>query len=445
MAPFRHRSIFCVWPKNVEDNGLSNAEEVFDCSHHPDGDRYYDRCYLQLPTVEPLSEDMVRLVRSQLATMFYECMAYGLVFTSKFRLAWSQYCYDRYCTRSFNLPRLPPRTFTPHSRPVRDHLLEYADVHIAVYFNWFDSRFFYAQAQSDFEIRRLGRYVQRKWFYLHGGRPPMLGYQMFAKPIGLEGSEPRDIQNVREFHRSLCDAVSIGLNEQEIPKPSSSTYQTRLQPRNPSPPPSTNLRTYKEKGREIAHLFRAIVIVVDDQVMQYAEPTTCAPKMEGKLPYSERLRSWFTAQNSVLLIKTGDDAHLSSPISFQSFYDSGTALPVNRPDCDDEADVIRVKIDTALEFIFDLIQRERERVPSVGLAAEIEDRQHLEVCERWVDSVMEHAGKVGIDANGFTWEAVRRAKAALNGEAFHKNQIDPQWHFLGEGPMPPFHEDVPSE
>lgn len=35
---------------------------------------------------------------------------------------------------------------------------------------------------------------------------------------------------------------------------------------------------------------------------------------------------------------------------------------------------------------------------------------------------MEHAGRVGIDANGFTWEAVRRAKAAQNGEAFNEDQ-----------------------
>ncbi|KAI1495611.1 hypothetical protein F5X99DRAFT_425893 [Biscogniauxia marginata] len=327
---------------------------------------------------------MVRLVRSQLATLFYERMAFGILYTLRFRYEWSVYC-------------------------VKYH------VHVAVYFDWLDEAFLYAH--YGFETKILGRYIWRKWFHWHGGRPPFLGYQRFAKPIGLTGSKPRDIQNLREFHRSLCDAVSIGLSQQELPKPSPLTHrssQMRLQPRNPKLSQLTNLRTYKEKGREMAHL--------------------------------EKIRDWNVSQHSVLLFKTGDDAHLSSPISFQSLYDSGKALPVNRPDCDDDGiSVIRVKIDTALEFVFDLIHRERETIPSIGLAAEIENRQHLEACEKWVDGVMEHAGRVGIDTNGFTWEAVRRAKAALNGEAFDKDQINPLWNYLGMTTLPVGWIDPPDE
>ncbi|MBE3044882.1 hypothetical protein IMZ48_20440, partial [Candidatus Bathyarchaeota archaeon] len=36
---------------------------------------------------------------------------------------------------------------------------------------------------------------------------------------------------------------------------------------------------------------------------------------------------------------------------------------------------------------------------------------------------LKHAGKVGIDTNGFTWKAIRRARARLNGEAFEKEQV----------------------
>lgn len=98
--------------------------------------------------------------------------------------------------------------------------------------------------------------------------------------------------------------------------------------------------------------------------------------------------------------------------------------------------MVRVKIDTALEFVLGLIRREREASPDVGLAAETEGRQHLETCEKWADIAMAHVGQVGIDTNGFTWEAVCRAKAMLNGEAFDEHQVSLPWDHLGATSLP---------
>ncbi|OTA79755.1 hypothetical protein M434DRAFT_17959 [Hypoxylon sp. CO27-5] len=410
MAPFQHRHIFYALSKNPNDSNLGNAEERVDTLPQCRRDsNFYDQRYAQSPAAEPLSKNMVRLVRSQLATLFYERMAFGLLCTMKFKLEWGA-----------------------------DGLLY--NVHVAVYFDWFDKAFLYAH--NGFNTEKMGRYIWRKWFHWHGGRPPFLGYQA--------GSKPRDIQNIREFHRSLCGAVSIGLSQQELPKPSPSTHRSsrkRLRPRDPKPPQLTDLKTYKDRGWEMAHLFRSIVIIMDNQVMQYADPEIFCPvsSPEMELP-QETQRDWIVSQYTMLLFRTGDDAHLSSPISFQSLYDSGKALPVNRPDCrDDGINIVRVKIETALEFVFDLIHREREMMSSVGSAAEIENRQHLEACEKWVGGVMEHAGRVGIDTNGFTWEAVRRAKAALNGEAFDNDQINPPWNHLGATTLPIGGVDPPDE
>ncbi|KAI1772335.1 hypothetical protein F4818DRAFT_427125 [Hypoxylon cercidicola] len=333
MAPFKHRLILHS-RMNTDDSYLGDAEEKVDCLPHCNRDsNFYDQRYAQSPTAEPLSEDMVCLVRSQLATLFYERMAYGLQCSRTFRLEW---CASGPSLRSFDQPRLPPKIFVSRSWLVRNRLLEYADVHVAVYFDWYPTDF--SSGHNGFETRKLGRYIWRKWFYWHDGRPPFLGYQRFAKPIGLKGSRPRDIQNVREFHRSLCNAVSVGLNQQELPKPSPSTHrssQMRSQSTNPKPPQYTNLRTYKDRGREMAHLFRAIVIIVDNQVSQYKEPGIYRP-VSTPHEYRHKEKDWSVSQYSVLLFRTGDDAHLSSPISFQSLYDSGKALPVNRPDYDDD-------------------------------------------------------------------------------------------------------------
>ncbi|KAI1323246.1 hypothetical protein F5Y16DRAFT_351484 [Xylariaceae sp. FL0255] len=358
-------------------------------------------------------------------------MAYGTLHTQKFREEWWTAHGGLSPMRSFKQPRVHSKAYVPRCEKRRERLLEYANVHVAVYFDWLhDSSYLFGG--SGFISRRLGRYIWRKWFHWHDRRPPFLAYEKFSKPIGLKDNEPRDIQNIREFHRSLCEAVSNGLNQQKLPKSKPLTRHEKAKPPQPE-----DLRTYVECGREMAHLFRAIVIIVDNQVLRYKDPEIYAAL--GLAPHtppnSTRCadgRDWIISQSSVLLFKTGDDAHLSSPISFQSLYDSGKALPVDRPDCDkiEGEAVVRIKIDDALEFVFDLIQREREAIPALGAAADKEDKQHQDVCGRWIDGVLEHAGQVGIDVNGFTWEAIRRAKAAANGEAFDVNQVDPPWNQL---------------
>ncbi|KAI0894364.1 hypothetical protein F4806DRAFT_498145 [Annulohypoxylon nitens] len=422
------------------DSFLGDAEKKFNtlvqCKK---SSTFYDQRYVQSPTAEPLSEEMERLVRCELATKFFECIAYGFVCTLESRYGWDPWLSHRHML-VIKRPRLPPEMFVPRSRLLRRQLLGFADSHVAFYVESIDHAF------KQVNLNWLGRYVWRAWFHRHGGRPPFLGHQKFAKPIGLNGNTHGEIQKLREFHRSLCDSVSIGLDQQELPKIISTeapTLRMRLENRKPDPPPPQELKTYKERGRELAHLFRAIVIVVDDQALKYRDPDTCRPVRTPHIPMrgladQEKERDWIVSQYSVLLCKTGDDAHLSSPIDFQHLYDSGKAFPVNRPDCsnDEAINIVRVKIDTALEFVFDLIQREREAIPSLGSAADLEDRQHLEACEKWVNGVMEHAGRVGIDKNGFTWEAVRRAKAALNGEAFDRDQTEPPWNYLGSTALP---------
>ncbi|KAI1749626.1 hypothetical protein F4782DRAFT_533256 [Xylaria castorea] len=316
--------------------------------------------------------------------------------------------------RCFHQPFLPPEFFTTSSCHIRDHLLEYPNVHAVVYFDLFNGAY---QPGSGFKDRKLGRYIFRKWFHWHNGRPPFLGHQRLAKAVGLKGGESRDIQGIRKFHRSHCDAVSTGLNQQELLEPIRSTNRSVIL----SHP--KNLRDYKDQSREMAHLFQAIVIIVDDQVVQHKEPEICRPvlppesKERDLLVHLEKERDWTVSQYSVLILfKTGDDVYLSSPISFQSLYDLGKAFAVKRPDYDrvsrvDRISLVRVRLDTALEFNLNLIFRQCETIPFVELAAETKNKQYFKACKKWVDDIIAHAGKVGIDTNSFTWEAVHRTKA----------------------------------
>jgi hypothetical protein len=72
-----------------------------------------------------------------------------------------------------------------------------------------------------------------------------------------------------------------------------------------------------------------------------------------------------------------------------------------------------------------LIRREKEALPHIYEAAEALDTELDELCEQWIERVLEHAAEVGFDNNGFTWKAIRRARTRLNGEAFDIYQISP--------------------
>lgn len=183
---------------------LGDAEKIVNlhfsqcvCCSEP----FHDQRYAQSPTKEPLSENMVRLVRSQLSSMFYENIVSSLMGTQEFRFYWHDYMLRR-----FDQPCLPPEFFDSPTPLVQKHLLEYADVDVAVYLDSSSGAY-----DPGFSARMLGRYTFRKWFHWHDGRPPFLSHQWLARPVGIKGGSSRDVQSIRKFHSSLCDAVSTGL------------------------------------------------------------------------------------------------------------------------------------------------------------------------------------------------------------------------------------------
>ncbi|RKK84028.1 hypothetical protein BFJ69_g2330 [Fusarium oxysporum] len=140
------------------------------------------------------------------------------------------------------------------------------------------------------------------------------------------------------------------------------------------------------------------------------------------------------AKCTVLLVKTGDEAHLSAPVSFEPLFDAGLALNVNRDDCDDGygdgETAVRVNLDVAVRFLWGLLQKERGALRGLGeIARELEAEQDM-LFEKWLDKVMRCSHEVGFENNYHTWSATRRAAARLNGEAFDVDQVFPFWERL---------------
>lgn len=393
-----------------------------------ESDPAYDERYLKSQTIEPLSGDMVRLLRRELEDIFYEQAVKERRLTNTFKLGWrSESSWSEFDRWSLDKQKLFAK-----KGGFPGGLTEFANKEVAVYF----------EAQGHIlgcNEQKLGRYIFREWLRINGGRPPLQRHHYFAKNMWFDKKcrhRPQNIPEISSFHKSFCDGISESLDERV-------TICSAYSGGRFTADPSSIAQSWREHGFALGHVFRSLFMVVDDQVLADLKP----PPHWAQLPHRdsfyhrdsfhlrERILEWSASQYTVLLVKTGDDAHLSAPVSFQSLYDSVQALPVNRKDLtmdnrSIEDDVVRVRIGVAVQFVFDLLRREQKALPHVWQAAEELQEELRQGCEQWIDRVLDHAQQVGIDTNGFTWKAIRRAQARLNGEAFELDQVAPYWEYL---------------
>jgi hypothetical protein len=166
-----------------------------------------------------------------------------------------------------------------------------------------------------------------------------------------------------------------------------------------APCPSGGPLSYREHGFRLGHLFRSLFMVVDGSdcddptyYPKHGEKWRCSdysidPAREqgrfqlGGFVRNEKYGEWWLSRYRVLLVRTGDEAHLSASISFQSLFDTHRALPMGRDDYGSWEYAVRLRLDHALEFIEDLIRKEEEALPHVRQAAEALDLELDGLCE----------------------------------------------------------------
>ncbi|KAK0637380.1 hypothetical protein B0T17DRAFT_613979 [Bombardia bombarda] len=330
-------------------------------------------------------------------------------------------------------------------------LEDYFNKHFAIYFTPYTED---KRAAADDDGRAIGRYIYRHWLWMHRTSlhckwPPFHRHHFMARAtkfvdrrIGpdcwnLEQCLVTDLPYVLAFHRSVCDSAAAC--EDDI-KPQ--RQWTRADKRNPDPKlrnPNFAPRlsqqplSYRQHGFQLGHIFRSLFMVVDgchshtpkeDYRLKPAKPEF------KNFEHDEWEADWRVSGFKVVLVRTGDDHHLSAPVSFQPLFDSGRTLPLERDDDCRGENAVRVRLDHALEFVEYLVRREEEALPHLREAAEALEHELDQVCEQWVERVLHHAAEVGLDNIGYTWQAIRRARARLNGEAFDLEQMAPEWELL---------------
>ncbi|KAJ3579619.1 hypothetical protein NPX13_g942 [Xylaria arbuscula] len=347
-----------------------------------------------------LTMDELELVRRHLSDLFYEAAALCLRFQPPFSYGWS---------RAGLMP--------PAGASLRKHELDLWNKQTAVYFIG-DSQ--YSGHDHGYTDGRLGAYIYREWHRVHDGRPNLQRYNFFAKALQVtKSSESFDVAAVIDIHRQLCNSMSAELNKKVIFR-----HRFRAEEVDSTNLPQADIaKTWSEHDFTMGHLFRAVLLVADENVI----PKTCPVQPEFGLDDDSTLQetaAWLERlmpECRVLMVRTGDDAHLSRPVSFASLVDP---LDSDQGDGSGLVDMVRVTVPVAVRFLHELQVQEEAAYPDLRRVADLMTEDHERACREWVDSVMRHAEDVGMDGNLYTWKAVRRMWAARDGETFGDGQGD---------------------
>ncbi|KAF5681380.1 hypothetical protein FDENT_8151 [Fusarium denticulatum] len=285
-----------------------------------------------------------------------------------------------------------------------------------------------AHTVQDMDLGYIGRYLYRAWLQLHNGRPPFQRGGFFAKPLRISKKLNGSLDKLSSFHGDLTRTLSVHLDD--LVHFEQGRDHSTIAPQ----PVKSSIQSFKDQGYLMRPLFSAIYMIVDDQSLAGYTQTHHVPARENEdwMALRSQFRANQVSGHTVLLYRTGDDAHLSSPITFLPLFDAGLALNVNREDYQDEEEpkVVRVKINDAILFIWDLLITELNyNKGNNELTENLRQEQDI-YCQAWVNKVIEHAQEVGIDTNGYSWQAIRRALARMNSEAFDEDQIDPYWETM---------------
>ncbi|KAI1457072.1 hypothetical protein F4805DRAFT_430255 [Annulohypoxylon moriforme] len=376
----------------------------------------YNRKYATRVSSTPLTPEELVSVRGHLGDLFHEDASMTLRGDLTFRMGW-----DR---DSMMAPA--PQYQDSNAIHWLPDIRDYANKQTAVYFvgggpnpNDVGHRHHYSDS-------RLGLYIYRKWHTLHGGRPNLQRHHYFAKVLRLPASEAASwsVPSLIAAHRRLCDATAAHLRSETVRLQCDKAAMTTL------PFSDETEQTWCEHGFSLGNLFRAVVVVADENVLPVECPIQPIPDLNGD---NSRLKmtAWLERlmpECGVLMVRTGDDAHLSRPVSFERLITEGKTIPLDLEEgkLAEEFGVVRVKIDVAMRFLFDLQVEEEAAIPSLRQVSATLTEERERACRAWVESVLQHASlsEVGVDGNLYTWDAVRRMWAEQDGEIFVPSSQD---------------------
>lgn len=247
--------------------------------------------------------------------------------------------------------------------------------------------------------------IWKEWFRCHKGDPTIDYGHFFGRSIRITPTGPSTVTGIVLAHCAMCDQASSildGLSSGEI--------------KQELPYFLPDIQNYK-----LLPLLQAIIVIFEELIPDSAIPIGA----DGKISLDR-----FLQLQTVLLVQTGNESGLNSPISFQDLEPASaltSILPTKAEEVHNTTQ-IRVPLGTAVKFIADLQEREEPppklniRLAGSSLGDKLdkyEDRDILSQVinkEVFAEAYMRIAQRKGVDSEEETWNAIRRIEATRRGE-----------------------------
>ena len=235
--------------------------------------------------------------------------------------------------------------------------------------------------------------IYRFWFRFHDNAPDIDFGKFFAHPIRITPTGPQTIPEILKMHAHLCDRAASHL---KIVKSGDTG--------------SCPIERSRWQHFHLLPLCRAIIVLFD----KLSEPVI---ERNGYVLLDDEVR-----RQSAVLVLTGYDQDLSSTVNFDTIR--GESLPLARRDVSatDSANVIRVSLKTAVQFIAELQQRESRAFSSSQRdSAETTLESQNNGVSTVVNNADEYVGKILANpTESSSWSAIQSAfegvKAKQRGE-----------------------------
>jgi hypothetical protein len=239
--------------------------------------------------------------------------------------------------------------------------MEYLFCNKATAFYWTQS----AQNRGDGGPLILGS-IWDTWFGALGREPQLELDEFFAVPLRVEINGAETISDLLQAQKSLCAQVQGVLKEKRA-KAEVTPTQTHVW---------LDPRFFK-----LHPICEALIAVFDEYTVVAAE----------KHPDGFRHYDDVAQKQTILLVRTGNEDRLSTPISFDSLKHE--ALPLARNDNMGATDIIRVPLQVGVRFVANLLCREEVAFPKVVLGGSAMSKEQDHPATKWEGEALDWAEK----------------------------------------------------
>lgn len=177
--------------------------------------------------------------------------------------------------------------------------------------------------------------IYKCWFRCHDNNPDIGFGKFFAHPFQITPTGPRTIPEILKRHAHLCDQAA-----------------SRLKSKKSGDAESCPIRRSRWQRFRLLPLCRAIIVLFDEF------PPSPVRKMDGTVSLDDEVQ-----RETAVLVLTGYNQDLSGAVNFDTIRSESLPLARHDVSATDSANMIRVSLKNAVQFVAGLQQREERAFP----------------------------------------------------------------------------------